>query len=108
MTASADEQDNPPNKMCSLFVDHDCGIEMPASPVYPKELEAGEADCSVKYHVEEDGSVEVLKAVCSDKRFVDSAIQGMSGMRYQTKDICGRTCPTIGQTFEYPLLYRMK
>jgi len=106
--ASADDGeklDNPLSEVCTISVSHDCEILALPSPIYPKITEAGDADCVVTYRVNVDGTVEVTDSVCSDERFVESAVQGMSSVRYETKDVCGRPCPT-GQTVEYPLLYR--
>jgi hypothetical protein len=101
-------QENPLKEMCSISVTHDCEMLSLPEPTYPQVTEAGDADCAVEYRVMNDGTVEVIKAVCSDARFVDSAIQGMSTVRYKVKDVCGRACPTIGRTFEYPLVYRLE
>jgi hypothetical protein len=108
LPAAADQQGNPLDGACSLFAFHDCEIETLPSPVYPSGTELGEADCSVTYRVREDWAVDVLDADCSDERFVDNTIQGMSTMRYETEDVCGRICPTIGETFEYPIQFRLE
>jgi len=100
-----DGQENPLSEMCTISVTHDCEMLALPSPIYPKITEGGEADCVVTYRVSEDGTVDVTDAVCSDERFVESVVQGMSSVRYQTKDVCGRPCPT-GQTVDYPISYR--
>jgi len=96
---------NPLSEVCTISVSHDCEILALPSPIYPQITEAGDADCLVTYRVNEDGTVEVTDSVCSDERFVEIAVQSMSSVRYETKNVCGRQCPT-GQTVEYPLLYR--
>ena len=107
-SATADEwekQENPLSEICTISVTHDCEILALPSPTYPVITGAGDADCIVTYRVSEDGTVDVTDAVCSDDRFEESAVQSMASVRYQTKGVCGRPCPT-GQTVEYPLLYR--
>ena len=99
--------ENPLNDVCSISVSHDCEMVTGPTPEAPRLTELGDAECSVSYRVNDDGSVTVISAKCDDERFVDSAVTGMSSVRYKTRDVCGRVCRNVGREFDVPIYFNL-
>lgn len=93
-------------QVCSLHIDHDCGVEEQMVPVIPSITEIRlPVECALKIKVLADGSAQALSTVCSDPRFDASVTEAASTIRYKTHDVCGNICPTIGREFEYPVTF---
>jgi hypothetical protein len=98
---------NPLAAVCSIHVSHDCGMIASAIPSYPRLTELANAECAVSFRVKDDGSVSVISASCDDDRFIDSALQGMSTVRYKTHDVCGKVCREVGRTYEQTIVFTL-
>ncbi|MDP1556596.1 MAG: hypothetical protein Q8L84_14150 [Hyphomonas sp.] len=99
--------ENPLNYVCMTTASHDCEMIASATPEYPRLPELGDAECVVSYRINDDGTVTVVSASCDDPRFVDSAVKGMSSVRYDTRDVCDRACKNVGKEFDYPITFQL-
>jgi len=80
---------------------------MPA-PEYPQLTELAEASCEASFIVGEDGAATDIRVDCDDPRFSDPTLEGLSKVRYKTRESCGRVCPQVGERVEYPIEYRLE
>lgn len=94
------------DRLC-IYSTHDCGIENPTVPEYPKLSEFGEATCDTSFVVGEDGFAQDISVECDDPRFNETTREMLSHLRYKVTDSCGRTCPDIGRRLDYPIEYRL-
>ncbi|RIJ26030.1 hypothetical protein D1224_02635 [Henriciella barbarensis] len=94
------------DRLC-IYSTHDCGIENPTAPEYPKLPEFSEATCDTSFVVGEDGFAQDISVECDDPRFSETTREILSHLRYKVTDLCGRTCPDIGRRVDYPIEYRL-
>lgn len=94
--------------VCTIEVSHDCGQLSPPEVEWPRLTEIRDTDCNLKIGVQEDGSVIVIEASCTDERLVPTVVNAASTIRYKARDVCGNACPEVGREFDYPIQFRLE